>query len=78
MQPDPSQTSKYMDLVVSAVDMYLRDMPEIMLNEEFHVSARDYHYWTGYSTAADPYVAPYSIWEAWYMTLFHLQPTGAQ
>ena len=27
--------------------------------------------------AADPYVAPYPCWEAFYLAMFKLQPTGA-
>ena len=34
MVADSAQDSKYMDLAVAAIDIYLRDMPEIMMTEE--------------------------------------------
>jgi len=77
MTPDSAQDSEYMDLAAQAVDIYLRDMPEIMLTEELHVVTFNNTYWTGWPSAADPYVAPYPCWEAFNTVLYHLQPTGA-
>ena len=56
---DPDQNSKYMDLAAQAVDIYLRDMPEIMMTEEWHVITYDTKYWKDMPNASDPYVAPY-------------------
>ena len=66
-----------MDLAAQAVDIYLRDMPEIMLTEELHVVTSNTTYWTGFMNKADPYVAPYPCWEAFYLAMFKLTPTGA-
>jgi len=76
---DPDQSSKYMDLAAQAVDIYLRDMPEIMMTEEFHVITYDTKYWKDMPNAGDPYVAPYHCcWSGTNMLLWHMQATGAQ
>lgn len=77
IQPDNAQDSEYMNLAAQAVEIYLQDMPEIMLTEELHVVTYNTTYWTGYPNAADPYVAPYPCWEAINVMMYHLQPTGA-
>jgi len=64
----------YMTGIVSLLDMYLRDMPEIMLTEELWATTANTTYWVGFPSAADPYVAPYPCWEAWNQVLFHLRP----
>lgn len=75
---DPSQTGKYMDLVVEATTQFLETMPEIMLTEELHPVTMNQHYWTGYMTAEDPYIAPYyCCWSATNLMLQRLKPTGA-
>ena len=79
MVADTAQDSKYMDLAVAAVDIYLRDMPEIMMTEEYHVISYDTKYWSGMPNAANPYVAPYHCcWSGTNMLLFNMQATGAQ
>lgn len=75
IQADPAQDSEYMDLAVQAVDIYLRDMPEVMLTEELHVVTTNETYWTGWPDAEDPYVAPYPPWEASNLVIHHLEPT---
>lgn len=77
MTPDSAQDSEYMDLVVAAVEIYLRDMPEIMLTEELHVVTYNETYWTGYPNADDPYIAPYPCWEAINLLVHNLVPAGA-
>lgn len=77
MTPDSAQDSEYMDLVVAAVEIYLRDMPEIMLTEELHVVTYNETYWTGYPNADDPYIAPYPCWEAINLLVHRLEPAGA-
>ncbi|MFN8619268.1 MAG: ABC transporter substrate-binding protein [Chloroflexota bacterium] len=77
IQADKDPNSDYMKLAVQATDIYLRDMPELMLTEELHVVTDNTTYWTGYPNAADPYIAPYPCWEAIYLMMFKLQPTNA-
>ncbi len=77
MPADPDQNSEYMNLAEQAVDIYLRDIPEIMLTEELHVVTANTTYWTGFMNKADPYAAPYPCWEAFYLAMFKMQPTGA-
>jgi peptide/nickel transport system substrate-binding protein len=74
---DNTPDSEYMNLAVQALDIYLRDMPEIMLTEELHVVTYNTTYWTGYPDASDPYIAPYPCWEAINLLVHRLEPTGA-
>ncbi|MFZ0218090.1 MAG: ABC transporter substrate-binding protein [Candidatus Dormiibacterota bacterium] len=60
---------KYMNAVVSATNIYLRDMPELMLTDERWVVTTDNDNWVGWPNAANPYVAPYPCWEAWNMVV---------
>jgi peptide/nickel transport system substrate-binding protein len=68
----------YLQLVKDAMEIYLEDMPELTLAEEFHVVMFNDHYWTGWPTEDDPYVAPYIPWEGFNLVIHRLQPTGAQ
>jgi len=67
--------AKYMDNAAKALDIYLRDMPEIMLLEELHVVTFNNTYWKNWPSEKDPYAAPYPPWEAWYLIINKLQPT---
>lgn len=73
---DPDPESEYMDLAVAALDIYLRDMPEIMLTEELHVVVFNEGTWTGYPTAENPYAAPYPPWEATNLWVHAIEPAG--
>lgn len=75
---DTSPDSEYMKDAAAALDIALRDLPQIDLLEEFHVVTNNNTYWTGWPTAENPYVAPYTPWEAFNMVIHNLQPTGAQ
>jgi peptide/nickel transport system substrate-binding protein len=78
MVADPNPDSEYMKLAVQALEIAMRDLPQVDLLEEFHVVTFNNTYWTGWPSAADPYVAPYTPWEAFNMVVHHLKPTGAQ
>jgi peptide/nickel transport system substrate-binding protein len=67
--------ARYVELSRQALDIYLRDMPEIMTLEELHVIVQNHTYWTGWPSKDDPYVAPYPPWEAWNLIVHNLQPT---
>ncbi|MGI9146579.1 MAG: ABC transporter substrate-binding protein [Chloroflexota bacterium] len=67
--------AKYMDDAAKALDIYLRDMPEIMLLEELHVVTFNTTYWKNWPSEKDPYAAPYPPWEAWYLIVNKIQPT---
>jgi peptide/nickel transport system substrate-binding protein len=79
MEAVPASTdpaSAYMQDAVAALDVALRDMPVIHLIEEYHVVTFNSTYWSGWPGAADPYVAPYTPWEAFNLVIHNLQPTG--
>ncbi len=42
--------------------------------EEFHVMTFNNTYWTGWPSAEDPYVAPYTPWESFNLVIHNLQP----
>ncbi len=70
--PDPN--SDYMKNAAAALDIAMRDLPQIDLLEEFHVVTFNDTYWTGWPTAANPYVAPYTPWEAFNVVIHTLKP----
>ncbi|MDP2950651.1 MAG: ABC transporter substrate-binding protein [Chloroflexota bacterium] len=74
MQPSPDDPT-YMSLVSQAMEIYLRDMPEINLLEEFHVLPFNTTYWTGWPSIDDPYIAPYLPWEGFNLVIQRLKPT---
>jgi peptide/nickel transport system substrate-binding protein len=74
--PGSLDNPRYVELVNQAVDIYLRDMPELMLLEELHVVVFNETYWTGWPGEEDPYVAPYPCWEAWNLIVHNIKPVG--
>jgi peptide/nickel transport system substrate-binding protein len=71
--PSPTDPA-YMDLANKALDIFLRDVIEITLAEERHVVTFNETYWKGYANATNPYVAPYSLWAGFILTLFNIEP----
>ena len=71
--PGSPDNSQYMNAVAQALDMYLRDMPQLMLTDERWVVTTDNTNWTGWPSGADPYVAPYPCWEAWNLVVHNLK-----
>jgi peptide/nickel transport system substrate-binding protein len=76
MQPSPDDPA-YIELFRQAVDIWLRDMPEIVLAEERHVWTYNTACWTGWPNVDDPYIAPYDLWGAFLLAILNLEPTGA-
>ncbi|MEZ4866555.1 MAG: ABC transporter substrate-binding protein [Caldilineaceae bacterium] len=72
--PGSLDNARYVELTNQAVDIYLNDMPELMLLEELHVVVFNDTYWTGWPSEADPYAAPYPPWEAWNLIVHKIQP----
>jgi len=68
------EDAAYMDLVTKATQIYLEDMPTIILAEELHVIPGNYTYWTGFPNAEDPYVAPFPCWRDIFLMTLKLQP----
>lgn len=72
----PSATNpEYIALTQQAIDIYLRDLPQVYLSDEMHVLTFNEHYWTGWAGEGDPYVAPYSLWAAFLLELIKIEPT---
>jgi len=68
------ENERYVELSNQALDIYLRDMPELMLLEELHVVIFNETYWTAWPNESDPYAAPYPPWEAWNVIMHTIQP----
>jgi peptide/nickel transport system substrate-binding protein len=73
--PGSPTNTEYMNTVAQALDIYLRDMPQLMLTDERWVVTTDNTNWTGWPDAANPYVAPYPCWEAWNLVVHNLKQT---
>lgn len=73
MQPSPDDAA-YLELVKQATEIFVRDLPEIPLVEETQTLAFNTTYWTGWPSAADPYMAPFIPWEGFARVVQKLQP----
>jgi peptide/nickel transport system substrate-binding protein len=76
MQPSPDDP-EYVELFRQAAEIWLRDLPEIVLAEERHVWTYNTRCWKGWPSSDDPYIAPYDLWGAFMLTMLKLEPTGA-
>jgi len=74
--PSPDDPA-YTELVRQCIDIYLRDVIEITMSEERHVRTYNNHYWTGWPSADNAYVAPYALWASFMLALLKVEPTGA-
>jgi peptide/nickel transport system substrate-binding protein len=74
MQPS-SDDPAYVELFRQAADIWLNDLPEIVIAEERHVWTYNSTCWQGWPSAADPYIAPYDVWGAFMLAILNLEPT---
>ena len=61
---------------VAALEIIMRDLPEIDILEELHVITFNQTYWTGWPSAEDPYAAPYPPFE--FVQPHHPQPEAGR
>jgi peptide/nickel transport system substrate-binding protein len=73
-RPSPDDAA-YLDLVREALKIYLRDLPQVTLAEEFHTLPFNNTHWTGFPNEKDPYVAPFIPWEGFALVIHRLRPT---
>jgi len=59
---------------MSGYFMIRRDVIEITMSEEEWLRCYNNTYWTGWPSAKDPYVAPYSIWAGFLLAELKAQP----
>ncbi len=74
IQADTDPDSAYMQDIMAAMEIFLRDLPQVHLIEEFHVVTFNNTYWTNWPSADNPYVAPYTPWEAFNLVIHTLEP----
>jgi peptide/nickel transport system substrate-binding protein len=67
---------EYISLFRQAADIWLNDLPEIVLAEERHVWTYNTACWTGWPNSENPYIAPYDVWGAFLLAILNLEPTG--
>ena len=72
-QPSPTDPA-YMALVKQATAIVLRDTPQVSLTEEMHTLTFNTTHWTGWPSAADPYVAPFPAWDGFALVIHRLKP----
>lgn len=75
MQPS-ADDPEYIALFRQAADIWMNDLPEIVIAEERHVWTYNATCWTGWPNAENPYIAPYDVWGAFILAILNLEPTG--
>ena len=73
--PPDTGNAAYVEWAKEAMDIFLRDMPTLIISEELHVITMNETYWTGWPNENDPYIAPYPCWNDFTLAIFHVQPT---
>ncbi len=73
--PPDFNNPEYVEWVETALDVYLREMPTLIIAEELHVITMNDSYWTGWPTAEDPYIAPYPCWSDFTLAIYRIKPT---
>lgn len=76
IQASTDPDSEYMTLAKQALNIAMRDLPEITILEELHVITFNQTYWTGWPSAENPYVAPYPPFDSFNLIIHNLQPAG--
>ncbi len=74
IEPSTDPDSDYMKDAQAALEIYLRDLPEINMLEELHVITFNDTYWTGWPSSEDPYAAPYPPFESFKLIVHNLTP----
>jgi len=77
MIPSPNDPA-YVALASQATDLFLRDVPEIVLADHRSVVTFNNAYWRGWMSASDPYASPSSLWAPMELALLKIQPASAQ
>mgnify|MGYP006312466255 FL=1 len=72
--PPDTENPQYVEWAKEALDIYLQEMPTLILSEELHVITMNETYWTGWPTADDPYIAPYPCWNDFTLAVFEIEP----
>lgn len=72
MVPDP-ENPEYVALVGKALDIYLRDLPDITLGEERQVIVMNTTYWGNWPSADNPYMHGPNCWEGYARVIHNLK-----
>ena len=73
MAPSPDDPA-YIELVRAAVEIFLRDVPEIVWGEERHAVTFNETYWTGWATEENPIAGPFfCCWSSPYLIILELE-----
>ena len=73
MEPSPDDPA-YIELLRAAVEIFLRDVPEIVWGEERHAVTFNETYWTGWATEENPIAGPFfCCWSSPYLIILELE-----
>jgi peptide/nickel transport system substrate-binding protein len=75
--PPSADNPEYTKLFQDAMQIWIRDLPEIVLAEERHVWAFNTQVWTGWPSADNAYIAPYDVWGGFLLAILRLKPAGS-
>jgi peptide/nickel transport system substrate-binding protein len=70
----PLGDPKLDDLFVQAMDYWMAELPVIPVTQAKKIIPFDNTYWTGWPTAADPYIHPPTWWQHTHVIIHNLQP----
>lgn len=62
------------DLFLQAMEIWLEQLPAIPIAQAIKLVPFDQTYWTGWPTAANPYIQPATWWQSTHVILQYLQP----
>jgi len=71
----PDDVAKITELWLKAWEIWLKDLPEIMLGKFYHHIAYNTMYWKGWPTVDNPYINEAIQHFTWQLVLNHLEPT---
>lgn len=74
--PPTADNPEYTKLFQDAMEIWFRDLPEVVLAEERHVWVFNEQVWTGWPSADDPYIAPYDVWGGFLLAILNLKPAN--
>ncbi len=73
--PPDINNPDYVAAVETAMDIYMREMPQLIIAEELHVITMNDSYWTGWPNSDDSYIAPYPCWSDFTLAIYRIKPT---
>ncbi|HEX5327587.1 MAG TPA: hypothetical protein VFW75_13025, partial [Acetobacteraceae bacterium] len=74
---DPENVAKLKDLFHAAMEIWLPELPDIQLVQNYHRIPMNTTYWKNWPTAENPYINGASWHLTYNLVMWNIQPTGA-